>query len=332
MPGLPSVLETTIGSAERRTRAWNVAPSGSMTVDDERHERLALLGVADAHRGLEATHAVGLVAEVDVRDVRHDRNGEAHERRDGARELERARERLAHPGQEPQLRLGALERRDVGERHLAGADRVPVVERRELRLDHDRAPLVPDQHRELARRVAPLEEALVEVLPVRFALRCGGELHEGREEAPAELRAIDADHARRGEVHLADPAVAVEREVPHRSQIEQVRVAAPRLLERLLRLAQLAVLHLELDLMHLELVDDLQRLLGFGVRVAERVLERLDELLLRHVLEAAAHASTPFETGKSASNVNKMRTDSLGIGSMRLPLTCTVRVTPPENL
>ena len=75
-------------------------------------------------------------------------------------------------------------------------------------------------------------------------------------ELPAdELRAREAEEPSRGEVDLPDAAGGVHGEVADGGEVEQLGVPPERGLERAPGRPQLLVLQLELDLVHLELVD-----------------------------------------------------------------------------
>jgi hypothetical protein len=67
---------------------------------------------------------------------------------------------------------------------------------------------------------------------------------------------------RRGEVGFEDHPGLAEGEVAHRRQVVQVEVARPRRLQLELRPAQFFVLHLQLDLMHVQLLHQPVDLVG----------------------------------------------------------------------
>jgi hypothetical protein len=151
-----------------------------------------------------------------------------------------------------------LELRDVRQRRTRRDDAAADAEHRcALHLHHERAPRCRPQI-QLGARTAGFDEALGQVLPNALSSRlreqCG-------QVVGAEVRAVDAQHPSRGEIDLPQSSVAVQAAVSDGCEIEQIRVPAARLLQQLLRLAQLSVLHLEFDLMHLELV---QQALGLG--------------------------------------------------------------------
>src|SRR5690349_6479122 len=59
-----------------------------------------------------------------------------------------------------------------------------------------------------------------------------------------------------GQVDLEDEPPGIERAVPEGGEVVEIRVARGRLLQTLLGFSQLAVLHLELDLVNVKVVDE----------------------------------------------------------------------------
>ena len=88
--------------------------------------------------------------------------------------------------------------------------------------------------------------------------------NEQSEAAVHQSGALHADQARAGEVGLRNRSIAVEGEVAHGGEVVEVGVAFQRGFHLRPRKAQLLVLHLQFDLVHLQFVDEL---LGVGVRV-----------------------------------------------------------------
>ena len=74
-----------------------------------------------------------------------------------------------------------------------------------------------------------------------------------------------AEQVGRREVGLLDQPVVVQRAIAHRCQIVELEIARPRCIDLLLGAPQLVVLHLQLDLMHAQLVEQLVR--GFRRKV-----------------------------------------------------------------
>ncbi len=91
------------------------------------------------------------------------------------------------------------------------------------------------------------------------------------------------------------PPFVVEADRGQRGEVVEIRVAVARFFQELLRFLQLAVLHLQLDLMNLEVVQQVPRSIGAVLLLERRpgradVLqwlergERRDQLLAGHVL------------------------------------------------
>ena len=66
-----------------------------------------------------------------------------------------------------------------------------------------------------------------------------------------QVRSRHPQEIARGQIGFQDPPLLVHGEVADRGQLVEIEVASPRGLELLLRLAQLVVLHLQLDLVYL---------------------------------------------------------------------------------
>ena len=89
------------------------------------------------------------------------------------------------------------------------------------------------------------------------AVGAGDRAHEG----PADqARALDTQQRGAGQVDLGDAVGAIECDIADRCEIVQLGVAVARVFERLLGLAQLTVLHLELNLVDVQLVEQVLRL------------------------------------------------------------------------
>lgn len=153
--------------------------------------------------------------------------------------------------------LGAPLRRHV---HRDQATAGPVGrERQPHRHGRGRAPL--DCQLDVAGPLRPPEERLVERLAERGAAPLGDELGE----APThELRAHGAEQVGRGEIQLADRVVTVEREVGGGGEIVEICVPRQPCLDLRLRLAEGRILHLELDLVNLQLVAEACPTVGRG--------------------------------------------------------------------
>src|SRR5690606_36362563 len=87
-----------------------------------------------------------------------------------------------------------------------------------------------------------------------------------------------------------EPPLEVEGAIADRRELVEVGVAGAHLLEALLRLAELAVLHLQLDLMDVEIVDELlavRRLVARGAATLRRphLVELADQLVPGHLLD-----------------------------------------------
>ena len=165
-----------------------------------------------------------------------------HRRHDGAHPLLAIAKRL----------LGALAPADVGEhdahrtRHRIGAAALTGDLGGE-----DRAPASP--HGEVAgTRLVVAPDLGEEAPPGGHALR----LDQRCEAGPPELPAVDAEERRGGQVGILDPAGGVDREVADRGEVVEIQVAIPGVCEIGLGALQLLVLHLQLDLMDLELVQE----------------------------------------------------------------------------
>ena len=112
----------------------------------------------------------------------------------------------------------------------------------------------------------------------------GGPLHERpqrralfaideRCEGPApQLPAGHPDHARELEVPLQNGAGLVEHDVADRGEVEELRVTLEALFDLVPSAAQLVVLHLELDLVHVELVNEVRALVRRSLRLRWRCL------------------------------------------------------------
>ena len=111
----------------------------------------------------------------------------------------------------------------------------------------------------------PAVDHPVDEIKHQGALVFGDEL----EEPPAdEVHALDAEEASAREVRVADRAIALDRQVADGGEIEELRVALKPDLDLEPRLLQLLVLHLELDVLHLQLVEQAPEM---GVEAVRRV-------------------------------------------------------------
>ena len=79
----------------------------------------------------------------------------------------------------------------------------------------------------------------------------------------------------RRQVGLHNHATGSQREVPRGGQVIQVKVACPRAVECQVRQAQLFVLQLQLDLVHLQFVQQVLHILGFGLGTSVAGVRRL---------------------------------------------------------
>ena len=68
--------------------------------------------------------------------------------------------------------------------------------------------------------------------------------------------AVQSQQCGPGQVDLQNPPLVVPEEIRNRGEIEQVAIPLRRLLGRCLGPQEFFVLHLQFDLMHLQLVDD----------------------------------------------------------------------------
>jgi hypothetical protein len=98
------------------------------------------------------------------------------------------------------------------------------------------------------------------------------ELHQADERSADDVLAVATEQSRGRQVQLLHDAQRVEGAVGDRRKVVQVGVAIARLLELALRLAQLAVLHFQLDLVNLEIVQQPLFTGGRQTRVALRAL------------------------------------------------------------
>jgi hypothetical protein len=99
-----------------------------------------------------------------------------------------------------------------------------------------------------------------------------GRQDEGREGGAHEGGALHAEEARRREVGLEHDVPVAERDVADGGEVEELDVGGSRGGELLLGPAQLLVLHLELDLVHAQLVEEEGGLLRRG-RCPRRLVE-----------------------------------------------------------
>src|SRR5450759_5212945 len=104
-----------------------------------------------------------------------------------------------------------------------------------------------------------LEPPLVQVVHIAI-----GREDEGAERLPDEQLPLHAQQEGGGQVGVADDALVAQGEVAHRRQVEELEVLRALLLQLEPGAAQLLVLHLELDLVHAQLVDDSGDVRGHG--------------------------------------------------------------------
>jgi hypothetical protein len=102
-----------------------------------------------------------------------------------------------------------------------------------------------------------------------------------RDEGPtAQESAGDIQELAAGKVDVIDAAAPVQGDVSQRREVVQIGIAIARLFQPLLGLAQLLVLHLQLDLLDFEVVGELLHLLGQGcLKIAHVAAKRLLRLL-----------------------------------------------------
>src|SRR5690606_8195555 len=146
---------------------------------------------------------------------------------------------------------------------------------------HGARPTFPGRKRELARHPG--------VLP-RTPPRVGAKLalvqkrSDRRQRASQQSLSQASEERRRHQVDLADPPLGIERAIPDRREVVEIRVPRHGLLEPFLDLSELAVLHLELYLLDVKIVDEaltirLARLRGKPALRSFELLELADELL-----------------------------------------------------
>ena len=99
----------------------------------------------------------------------------------------------------------------------------------------------------------PLVQAVVQQLAKNLAVRVCQEMGK---EAVQEFAALHSEEGGGGEVGLQDLAGCVQGEVAHRRKVIEVGVFAAGLLQPGLGQPELLVLHLQLDLVHPEFVDE----------------------------------------------------------------------------
>ncbi len=87
-------------------------------------------------------------------------------------------------------------------------------------------------------------------------------IHEQRKPSAEEILALHPEHAGDLEVRLAGGPAGVEHRVAHRGEVEELGVSLHALLDLEPRAQQLLVLHLQLDLVNLELVQQPPSVLG----------------------------------------------------------------------
>jgi hypothetical protein len=115
-------------------------------------------------------------------------------------------------------------------------------------------------------RVARCERLVHEPVKTRHVVR----RNEGGQPAARELEPIGRQQPRARQVRGHDRAVAVERDVRDRRQVEQLGVRVARRLQLALNVAQLFVLQLELDLVAAKLRDHRDEIAAHSAGVAGR--------------------------------------------------------------
>ena len=111
-------------------------------------------------------------------------------------------------------------------------------------------------------RQEPFAEQVVDVLVAR---------DDEAEQGPVDhLAAFHAQQVGGSEVSFQDQSCFIEGQIAHRRELVEVEVPGARGGDFLLRPAQLLVLHLELDLVHLQLVEQTQGFLEGNARAGLR--------------------------------------------------------------
>ena len=142
---------------------------------------------------------------------------------------------------------------DVGDRHANDRLLVPVRMALADDLGVEGGAIAQAKCEREGSRLLPAEQGSEEQVPsVRVAQRDVS--HEGM---PEETLSIHAEPRRRVQVRCDDAALLVEGEVADRGEVVEIHVLLVRLLDLVLIAAQLLVLHLQLDLMDLELVQEI---------------------------------------------------------------------------
>ena len=155
-----------------------------------------------------------------------------------------------------QLGLGLLAGADVAEHDAHRLGLVVLGAGREL--GPERQTLRPEQPQLPRLRLAALQQLFAKQVIAILVWP----VDEARERQPDQRGSGQSEHRRCAEVGLRDQPSPVEAAVAHRRQVIEVEIARPRSLQLGLGLAQFLVLHLKLDLVDLQLVQ--QSLQGFG--------------------------------------------------------------------
>jgi hypothetical protein len=129
--------------------------------------------------------------------------------------------------------------------------------------------------------------------------------------------------------------VSVERAVPDRREVVELRVPRRGLLEPLLGLSKLAVLHLDLHVMDVQIVDEalairFARLRREPLLRGRELLELADELCLGHRLEVAWHHGAPRRSPAPAGSMDSSASGASVEAGIRLAPTRTLR-SPPSG-
>jgi hypothetical protein len=152
--------------------------------------------------------------------------------------------------------LGALVLGDVGDRGSVQGNTILVVASRDAQqLRFDRSP--PAQHKphfgdHFAVRLFAFSQMPQECVDIAFG-------HILDEKLTDQARPLFAEQRRTGEVDLVKPPFVVEADRGQRGEVVEIRVAVARFFQKLLSFPQLAVLHLQLNLMNPEVVQQLPR-------------------------------------------------------------------------
>ena len=198
--------------------------------------------------------------------------------------------------------LGLPALRDVGDGRAAEEAPLPlIVVQHALHHHGDRCAALPGQAQ--FRGDTLLRKSLQVLAELSHVLPCDVQVKRHAHQP----RPLDTEHAGGGEVDIPDQARVIHRHVAHRGEIVEVGIPVARELHDLLRLAQLAVLRLQLDLVNLQLMEQSFMLEGnlAGRRALFQRPDALDQLRLRHrhmLLHRAFIPSPPPSSAESTAS------------------------------